>query len=93
MLEVANIANNAMVIIAFNRDKATALRDGPFLPRKNFLSYFIKANHQIGTLGLSNTMLRTHGRLFNNAKKYLFISGFGAVLEYIVPKVTKGNIF
>ena len=56
-----------------------------FLLSKHFLCYFIKTKLQMGKLRLPNTMLRVHARLFNNAKKNLFICCFGVLLERIIP--------
>ena len=45
----------------------------------------------MGTLRLSNTMLRTHA--LNNVKKNLFSCCFGVLTEHIIPWLTTAKIF
>ena len=51
------------------------------LNKQHFLCYFIKTKLQMGTLTLSNTMLPTLARLFNNVKKNLFTCCFSVLFK------------
>ena len=58
------------------------------LSKQHFLCYFIKTKLQetlemetLETLRLSNTMLRTHARLFNNVKQNLFTCCFSVLFK------------